>query len=103
LQKQKLPLHEPPAQGHSPPMLQSALHVIVLPQLSVTVPEHRLPHVSIGVQPHAFGPPPPPPQTLGEMHVLGHKIVCPQLFTFNPQATPAHVVASGSGLQQVVP
>jgi hypothetical protein len=28
---------------------------------------------------------------------------CPQLFVFGPHATPAQVVASGSGAQHVVP
>jgi hypothetical protein len=80
------------------------LHVIVLPQPSLAVPLQRFAHgFAIGVHPQPFGPAPPPPHSFGVTHVSGHVTTCPQLFVLCPHPTPAHVVASGSGVQHVVP
>lgn len=93
------PEQNPPAQGHAPASPHDRLHVMVCPQLFVTVPLQRAPHASFGVQPHPFGPAEPPLQTFGDVHVSGQMTVCPQLLTFGPHATPLHVVESGSGEQ----
>ena len=78
--------------------------VTVLPQPSEAVPRHLVPQMSTGVQPHVFGfLSGAPPHVFGATHVLGQVTVWPQLFVFGPHATPAHVVASGSGVQQLVP
>jgi hypothetical protein len=95
------PSQKPPLQ-HS--KLQSRKHVTVFPQLSCPVPLQRAPHeLPVGVHPQVFGPASARPHLCGATQVSGQSTVCPQLFFFEPQATPAHVVAVGSGVQQVVP
>ena len=75
----------------------------VRPQLSTTVPLQRLPHgFRLGEQ-QALGPTAPAPHIFPGPQVSGQITVCPQLFTFGPHATPAHVVVIGSGVQQLVP
>lgn len=95
MQKPPVP-HVPPAHGHL--SQQSRVHETVPPHPLLTVPLHRFAHgFAIGVQPHAFGPAPPPPHVFGAAQVFGHWTTSPQLFVFGPHATPAHVVARGSG------
>ena len=68
------------------------------------MPPHMLPHgLPVDVQPQPFTPEPPPPHVFGAAHVLGHVTAWPQLLTAGPHAFPAHVVASASGVQQLVP
>jgi hypothetical protein len=57
------------------------------------------PHVKVEVQPHPFGPALPPPHVLGEVHVSGQVMFCPQLFVLGPHATPAQVAPVESAKQ----
>ena len=105
MQLQKPEMQLPPAHEQTPSRPHVLLHVNIVPQLSATCdPPQRSPHgLPVDVQPHPFGPAPPPPHVFGATHVLGHATTCPQLFVAMPQALAAHVVASGSGVQQFVP
>jgi hypothetical protein len=103
LQKPLVALQVPPAHGHA--SMQWLLQTTWPPQPSLAEPLHWFSgHGSeFGVQPHPFAPAAPPPHVFGEVHVLGHVTVCPQLFTFGPHATPAQVTDKASGVQQFVP
>jgi hypothetical protein len=44
----------------------------------------------------------PLPQTgVFDGHAFGHVTICPQLLVAEPHSVPMHVVATGSGVQQV--
>lgn len=77
----------PPAPQAFPCAGQVSGHETVVPQLFLTEPQATpLQVVLFGVQPQALGPAPPPPHVLGDVQVLVHCTVWPQLLTAVPHA-----------------
>jgi hypothetical protein len=66
----------------------------------VVVQPRPLQAIPLSVQPQPLAPAPPPPQVLGGVHVLGHVMLCPQLFVAGPHALPLHAAVL-SGVQHV--